>query len=198
MLEDGMCVGRVHEVIGRGHAERLLPEIAALPDGGRADRIIVDVGPGSFTGLRVGIAAARALGFAWNIPVAGYQSLAMVAHLARPLHHDDTPICIAMNGGHGELFWCLFAPDTLALLTPISSTPVAQLAGMVDQEHIYGSGAEALVLARGHGTAHPLHPDASRCSDMPAHFLLQDVTAHYGRDADAKPSTKTAGPAHAS
>ena len=43
-----------HEVIGRGHAERLLPLIAALPNNGKADQIMVDVGPGSFTGIRVG------------------------------------------------------------------------------------------------------------------------------------------------
>ena len=62
-LFDGDSVVASHyEVIGRGHAERLLPLIAALPDRGRADRIMVDVGPGSFTGIRVGVAAARALG----------------------------------------------------------------------------------------------------------------------------------------
>ena len=53
-----------HEVIGRGHAERLLPLIAALPDNGKAEQIMVDVGPGSFTGIRVGVAAAKALGLA--------------------------------------------------------------------------------------------------------------------------------------
>ncbi len=71
-----------HQVIGRGHAETLMPEIAALfADGGiaRPDAILVDIGPGSFTGLRIGIAAARALGLAWGVPVTGYASLALVA-----------------------------------------------------------------------------------------------------------------------
>ena len=70
-------IGHAHEVIGRGHAERLLPAIAALPDGGRAERILVSCGPGSFTGIRVGIAAARALAFAWSADLIGYATLAL-------------------------------------------------------------------------------------------------------------------------
>ncbi len=53
-LVSGACLSDFgHDVVGRGHAERLVPMIAALPDGGRAERILVDCGPGSFTGIRV-------------------------------------------------------------------------------------------------------------------------------------------------
>ena len=60
LLDGDRVFAERHEVVGRGHAERLVPMIAELPDGGRAEAILVDVGPGSFTGIRVGLAAARA------------------------------------------------------------------------------------------------------------------------------------------
>ena len=58
------------EMIGRGHAERLVPMIDELLDGRTADRILVGVGPGSFTGIRVGIAAAHGLAIGWDAELA--------------------------------------------------------------------------------------------------------------------------------
>ena len=79
LFDDDALVVYDAAVVGRGHAERLMPMIAALPNGGRADRIWVDCGPGSFTGIRVGIAAARGLGFGWGVPVQGFSSMALIA-----------------------------------------------------------------------------------------------------------------------
>ena len=72
-----------HETIGRGHAERLVPLIAELPGRGRANRILVSLGPGSFTGTRIGLAAARSLAIAWGADVRGYPTLALVAAMAK-------------------------------------------------------------------------------------------------------------------
>src|SRR5687767_1864638 len=76
---DGELVAERHELVGRGHAERLVPMIAELLDGRRPSSILVDCGPGSFTGVRVGLAAAQGLAIGWGIPIAGYSSLALLA-----------------------------------------------------------------------------------------------------------------------
>ena len=73
---DGGCIARRDEMIGRGHSERLVPMIAELLDGRTADHLLVGVGPGSFTGIRVGIAAAQGLAIGWGCDVHGMSSLA--------------------------------------------------------------------------------------------------------------------------
>src|SRR5919112_2382302 len=98
--ESGECVARADELIGRGHAERLVPMVAELLDGRRADRILVGVGPGSFTGIRVAIAASHGLAIGWDAELCGMSSLALLAAAAPKA--DE--VAVAVTGGHGELF----------------------------------------------------------------------------------------------
>ena len=72
LLEGDAILRQHHEVVGRGHAERLLPVIRDLLGPCVPDAIAVDCGPGSFTGVRVGLAAAQGLRIAWGVPVHGY------------------------------------------------------------------------------------------------------------------------------
>lgn len=103
LFDGDALIASAHERVQRGHAERLLPMIAALPQGGRADTILVDCGPGSFTGVRVGLAAARGLGLGWRVPVTGYSSLALLA-AACFIERQQDSVTIAIPGGHGEFF----------------------------------------------------------------------------------------------
>ncbi|MEJ7926661.1 tRNA (adenosine(37)-N6)-threonylcarbamoyltransferase complex dimerization subunit type 1 TsaB [Sphingobium sp. AN641] len=185
LFEHGKPIGHVHEIVGRGHAETLVPAIATLPDGGRADRIAVDVGPGSFTGVRIGVAAARALALAWNVPVDGYTALSLVAAMAAPDHGSD-PIAVTITGGHGELFWQMFAADGKTALNEPQSTPIATLAEQWTLPVAYGTGAEALVTARGAGTAIGLYPDA-RAYAMIEGLVALPPRPLYLRGADAQP-----------
>lgn len=125
LFRDADVVASHYEVIKRGHAERLLPLIADLPQQGRADRIKVNVGPGSFTGIRVGVAAARALGLAWGIPVSGYGCPALVAAMARIGNPASTDIDVILTGGHGEFFFQSFDQTGAAQAEPVSLAPQA-------------------------------------------------------------------------
>ena len=100
LFDGGQCIARKDERIGRGHSERLVPMIAELLDGRAATRILVGVGPGSFTGIRVAIAAAHGLAIGWDAELAGMSSLALLAAGAE----SDEEVAAAVVGGHGELF----------------------------------------------------------------------------------------------
>lgn len=170
-------------VLGRGHAEALVPMIAALPGKGRADRIAVALGPGSFTGVRVGLAAARALALAWRCALIGYPTLALVAAMARD-EAGAQPCTVAMTGGHGEWFVQPFGADGLPTADLASLTPEA--AAAVSTDLIAGSQAEALVVRRGSGRALPLHPDARSFALLPPALLGAADHPLYGRAPDAR------------
>lgn len=171
-------------LLGRGHAEQLVPMIAALPGQGRADRIAVALGPGSFTGVRVGIAAARALAFAWGAELLGYPTLPLVAAIARAAHGAQA-VTVAMTGGHGEWFVQPFDADGTAL-SPLASLTPAQAADLRDVVLVAGSQAEALVALRGSGIAAPLLPDAGAFALLRPADLATDVAPIYGRGPDAR------------
>ncbi|MEN9682935.1 MAG: hypothetical protein RLZZ427_686 [Pseudomonadota bacterium] len=174
-------------MLGRGHAEQLVPMIAALPDNGRADRIVVALGPGSFTGVRVGLAAARALALAWAVPLAGYATPTLIAAMARARHGtaaQSMPLTVAMTGGHGEWFVQQFDAAGTATSAIASLPPAAALAGSAGL--VAGSQAEALVAARGSGTAIELWPDARAFPLLAATDLMDQVHPLYGRAPDAK------------
>jgi len=171
-------------VLGRGHAEALVPMIAALPGRGRAARIAVALGPGSFTGVRVGLAAARALALAWGSDLVGYPTLALIAAMARA-SEGDVPVAVATTGGHGEWFVEGFGADG-ASLRDLSSLRPADAAAQVPEALVAGNQAQALVDARGHGRALPLWPDARAFHLLPAAALLPATHPLYGRAPDAK------------
>ncbi|GAA4774151.1 tRNA (adenosine(37)-N6)-threonylcarbamoyltransferase complex dimerization subunit type 1 TsaB [Novosphingobium ginsenosidimutans] len=173
-----------YRLLGRGHAEALVPMIGALPDKGRADRIAVALGPGSFTGVRVGLAAARALALAWHCELVGYPSLALVAAMAQD-QAGTQPCTVAMTGGHGEWFVQSFAADGLPLGELASLNPDAAAASS-SIDLVAGTQAEALVTRRGSGQALPLHPDARSFGLLPAVLIGPADQPLYGRAPDAR------------
>lgn len=189
LFEGETLVARDHRVMGRGHAEALVPMIAALPDKGRADRILVGLGPGSFTGVRIGLATARALGFAWGAEVLGYPTLALIAAQAQA-EHPGKPLTVCINGGHGEWFVQDFGADGVPETNVLSQTPAAAR-GDIRNSLAAGNRARELLELGGAGmVALDLLPDAAAVPLLNPSLLSGDLAPIYGRGADATPMAK--------
>lgn len=163
-----------HRLVGRGHAEHLLPAIAALPDGGRCDSIWVGCGPGSFTGIRIAIAAARALAFAWNASLTGFDTLALIA-----AGSGSSSVTVAIDGGHGE--WFIGGDGSAAR----SLTPERAAVEVLSND-VAGLRSEVLVADRGWGRAIAADADVRHALAMPPTAFVTPARPIYGRQPDAK------------
>jgi tRNA threonylcarbamoyladenosine biosynthesis protein TsaB len=129
------------ETIGRGHAERLFGMVsAAMAEAGLGfpdlERIAVTVGPGSFTGVRVGIAAARGFALVTGCPVAGVGTLDVVAEAARAIA-GGVPVMAVLDAKRDEVYTQAFG----AAGQPVSHPEAGPAAGFADGI------AEGMVLA---------------------------------------------------
>ena len=178
----GACIARADEVIGRGHAERLVPMIAELMAGRSADRILVGVGPGSFTGIRVAIAAAHGLAIGWSAQLSGMSSLALLAAGAA----GGGQVAAAVTGGHGELFVQQFDGITLEPLSEVANAVPSTAAHLLTAGVVVGSGARLLVEARGWGEAREQLPSAADALRLPNKLRALDPKPVYARAPDAR------------
>jgi tRNA threonylcarbamoyladenosine biosynthesis protein TsaB len=181
---DGTLLDERHEIVGRGHAERLVPMIAELLDGRRPSSILADCGPGSFTGVRVGLAAAHGLAIGWSVPLLGYSSMALLAAAS-----GEATVGVALAGGHGELFVQSYADDPLRQLDALRSLPPGEAAAAIEVDLVVGSGAAALVAARGYGRARDALPRAADARLLPEKLRSLPPRPIYGRAPDARAMT---------
>jgi tRNA threonylcarbamoyl adenosine modification protein YeaZ len=167
-----------HRVIGRGHAEALLPAVIALLAGRRPDAIIVDTGPGSFTGIRIGIAAARALGLAWGVPVTGCEGGALVAARAFVLRPGLAAVTVLMDAGRGQVLHQTVTADFT--LSPIETRSAQTLAPGAGE-----ASAGAMAPADQGDHVHGEHPDMADLMRLPLARRSLPPAALYIRPPDA-------------
>jgi tRNA threonylcarbamoyladenosine biosynthesis protein TsaB len=133
----------------RGHAEALLPMIERVMERSRIafedlDRIITTVGPGSFTGLRVGISAARGIGLACNKTVVGVSTLDALA-IPYVTETETVPIVVAIDARHGNFYLQMIGAGGRKLVSPrVMNLADALRSVAIGLVRIIGSGANAL------------------------------------------------------
>ena len=197
-----LTVSEAYEEIATGHAERLVPlvgqEMARAGLGfADLDRIAVTLGPGTFTGVRTGIAAARAFRLAAGTEVVGLTSLAVIAHrifTASPTGGDDRPLLIALDARRGRLYVQLFGSSALDPLTEALEVTAGEAValGGVRPTRLAGSGARAIGEAAGGGSMEVVaqrgEPHAADLAALaPQLTPLRDIAPLYIRAPDAKP-----------
>jgi tRNA threonylcarbamoyladenosine biosynthesis protein TsaB len=136
----------------RGHAEALMPLVKRVMDHSGLsfadlDRIAVTTGPGSFTGLRVGIAAARGLGLASGKPMVGLTTLAAFA--APFIAADDSsPVVVAIDARHDHVYLQVFGPRGRTIVAPrVAPLREALRAAATGAPRLVGTAAELLAAA---------------------------------------------------
>ena len=184
----------------RGHAEALMPLIArvmkqaGLPFG-RLDRIAVTKGPGSFTGLRVGLSAARGIALAAGKPVVGLTTL--TAYAAPVVSGNSAhPVISAIDARHDHVYFQVVSGDGSALMAPrVAPIEEALGASRFGAPHLVGNAARILADRWPADAPPPVEVDARPAPDIAwVAWLGAAVTPdtaparpYYLRAPDAKP-----------
>ena len=186
--------------MARGHAEALMPLIAetmsaAAMEFADLDRIAVTIGPGSFTGVRVGVAAARGIALAAGKPAVGLTTLAALA--APFFDADETKALLAViDARHDQVYMQLFGSGGRTLIAPrLAPVRDAIRAAMASPTRIVGNAAKLVESAWPDNERRPLQVAAVRAPDIGWVARLGAATADvsaavkplYLRDADAQP-----------
>lgn len=196
--DDGTVSAQEFLPIERGHAEALLPMVervraeAGLPYDS-LDRLAVTVGPGAFVGIRVGLAAARGLAVALDLPVVGLTTFEL---LAAGAGFEGQPVSVAIDARNDQIYFQQFSDD----LEPIAAPALIKVADGAEQlkqgdSILIGSGAAKIALALDNGCraavriVHDILPDAAVSARLAAGRKCHkgtEIAPLYLRPPDAR------------
>lgn len=155
----------------RGHAEALMPMIARVMQSAdlaftSLDQIAVTVGPGSFTGLRVGISAARGLALAAKRPAVGLTTLSAYA-AAIVSQNKPAPVISAIDARHDHVYFQIVAGDGSQLVRPcVAPIDEAIAASQFGAPHLVGNAAGILADRWPENGPQPVAVDAQPAPDI--------------------------------
>jgi tRNA threonylcarbamoyladenosine biosynthesis protein TsaB len=200
----GVMIAQESQAMRRGHAEALMPLIArvmmqsGLPFSA-LDRVAATTGPGSFTGLRVGLSAARGIALAADKPVVGVTTL--TAYAAPVVsEHGEHPVIAAIDARHDHVYFQVVGGDGTSLIAP-QVAPIAEAlaAWRFGPPLLVGNAAKILSDRWPAHAAPPVEVDAQPSPDITwvawlgAAVNPKDAPArpYYLRAPNAKPSKDT-------
>jgi tRNA threonylcarbamoyladenosine biosynthesis protein TsaB len=168
-------------ILSRGgtHTKQVLAAIDAvlhLEEGcvSQIDAFAVTRGPGSFTGLRIGISTVKGLAVATGKPIIGISSLDVLAH---QVAGEATWVCSMIDARRNEIYWRIYRREGEGGLTPLSEEqvgPISKLASQIQEACVFIGNAVPQYAALLHGLVKP----AIRCAPETSHTIRPAVLAH--------------------
>jgi len=181
LWRDGAVVARRLELMERGHAEALMPMAQAVMDAAGADFAALDaigvtVGPGAFTGVRIGLAAARGLSLAAQVPAVGVTTFEALAAAVAEAERAGRTLLAAVDSKRTDVYVQLF-DSALRPLTEPAALAVAAVASLLPSGPLLTVGDGVALLAPAlagravMATSAPPYPDAAWVATLAARRL---------------------------
>lgn len=207
VVEDGRPRARGLVISGRGQAEILMPMVVeAMAEAGRAfsdlDLVAVTRGPGGFTGIRIGMAAARGIALAAGCPCVGVDTLDAVAEGVPPGEREGRNLLVVLDAKRADVYARVYGPGLEPLGPPTAVLPAA-LPGLLPSSLptvVVGDAAEtALAALRAGGreaiaSAAPGHPDAEIVAVLARRSWVPGETREPPRPLYLRPPDATPAP----
>ncbi len=175
LWRDGAILARRLAPMARGQSEALLPMVAAVMAEaglgfGGLDLLAVTVGPGTFTGIRIGLAAARGLALASGLPLAGITTPEAVAAAIPAAERAGRTVVVAIESKREDLWAQAFTADLAPLGPPAALSPAAAAALAPGDVVVAGDAADRVLALRPDALAAtaPGWPDAAGVAELAA------------------------------